>query len=437
MATLSYLVNTAAGGGLCLQTGSSPSRTLIQQSDFTYLGYYNLPNSGAPFSNAYGANGFGMRYQSGTPYFYTLIDNGGYYNLCEFTLPGSYGSNVNWTGTEWGDIWQNNFGSLNPYGHQWLWWDTATTTRLWTGSVTDYGSMGPNQWLMSRTMAGMGGGSGTYSSIKGPWGWSAIGTPAAFLGNIQPVPSWFQSAYSVGPYCAGFGGYKSTWQFGTPKMGPFAMAFPDPSAIAAGTSLSGGVLLMDPGDGATNGSADWYSAGGTVPGVYDRGVRNTSVTNHLEPYGGTPPPTDGTYQWTSPAPDSLGRWAWNDGYDGNGVWLDGINKYGFILIGSFQTQNVTYTSYFNWDVGLIFEFHVIDPYLMGAVANGSAAKNFVYPTNTWQYVFSGANPGASNSQYPSGCIGTIYDPTAQIFYALFCGVNTISGARLYAFSLAI
>lgn len=139
-------------------------------------------------------------------------------------------------------------------------------------------------------------GSGTVTGFNGSYGFQGV-SQRCVMGHVQPVPAWFQSQYSAGPYAYGFGGYASLMgQAGTLSLGFFALIGPDvtTAGYTAASYPPGGYAgdgsdwnvpssaFLVAGDHRTGtSSTDWYTSPGS-PTAKDRGVRLNAVTNYYD-----------------------------------------------------------------------------------------------------------------------------------------------------------
>ena len=309
--------------------GGGGAKTVLTQSDLTYLGYYydgiNVGDTG------YAEGGFTHRYVGGQ--LRLLSWSWGGSNsviLVETSLPGSFGGSTTVT-NQWNDAWGGAF-SLSEGRHVGMWWEEAKS-RLWTCTAIDY----PNTNKFNETLGfhvRTLNSNGTISNLRGPYGLANISN-RRYYGGAQAIPAWFRSQYGIThPYCIGWGGYASLQvEGGTVSLGPTMFAIPEPTDYANNTNFSSSQFktIMDCSGAFDYWPNDWYSQG--QPTIYDRGIRESNVTND--------PSFDGGY-WTSPAPDGDGRWVWGDTNHGTGCWIDGDTKHGFLTIPTMRTGRAWY-----------------------------------------------------------------------------------------------
>ncbi len=378
-------------------TPVTPSGPVLSQSDFTFLGYYDVPHDLYADMN-YG-QGFTHRYVSGQLRFLTMSYYGGQdiyhsYPLVEMIPPAGFSSQVTLSRT-WADPMG---GGLSVFGRfAGLWWEEAHS-RLWVGEGIDY----PDDTqamltvgISTRTLVD----DGTVSNVKGEWGFANI-SQRRLYGGVQPVPAAFQSTYGVGAYCCGWGGYASRGNQGVgggASLGPTMYFMADPSAQPPG-NITGQTAM----DCVAGWASPWYPAQ-TAPSSFDRGVRNSSVAETFD-------------LWTSPSPDGLGRWTWGDSHYNTGCWINGTNKQGFLLVPSFASGNAWYqSSTLNCD-GRNFEIHIYDPAQIGAAVLGSVPIWNVKPTNRWVISLAGmGGPRVGNGPF-GNVAGATFDATTNKLY---------------------
>lgn len=405
------------------------TKAVLQQSDFTYLGYYDIFENGldTPF-----ANGLTCRNVSGDlRMLWFSIDN----SIHEVSLAGkNFGDQITNLTTEW--VISDFLNYRSPDKHTSIWYETAKS-RLWIATAVDY----PDDNYCNNTTQAIytltlnsDGYSASHSNLRGPFGLQGIGARRIY-GGAQAIPTWFQSLYGVGPYAVGWGGYASRMSTGlTVSLGPTAYAIPEPTTYSDNASIPTGSfkIMADFGGGLSSG--DWYAAG--HPTTFDRGRRITNPINYFD--GGdnrqnpsTAPdfaPLPGA-QWLSPAPDGYGRWAWGDTYEGGAVWIDGPTKSGFVVVGNFGGGKCYYAVSSLHSDYVIIERHIFDPYDFGLALQGSKPVFEVYPASMMQLNLSGMGAGQT-------VVGSTYDPVSKKYFILGRGINTYN-LRLYVYSVNI
>ncbi len=391
------------------------NKPILGQSDFVYQGYY-IVQDGGDFQDLYAAQGFTHHYVNGqlrflTSPFFGNNPTGHNDQLVEFAPPASgLGGTVTARTNLWTDYFGGVFGT-DPTQGCWvsLWYEQAQN-RLWTTRAIDYpDDSGINMTvaIVVRTLNS----DGTISNVHGPYGLTGVGARRIY-GGVQAVPSWFQSSYGTGAYCAGWGGYTSRMAQGLgASLGPTFYTFPEPTGYPTGENgIPSSVVktLMDHFGGTVNG--DWYANGS--PTSYDRGVRNSNVTNQYD--GG---------QWLSPAPDGLGRWVWGDSAWNTGCWIETSDKQGFIIVPKFCSGNAYYQGSTLHCDSQTAEIQVFDPNMLGQVAQGTRASWDTKPTNRWEITSTivplGFGWGDTGNNEQGGPAGATYDSTTQTLY-VYC-----------------
>jgi hypothetical protein len=412
-----------------LAPASSGGKNLLSPDDFTFVGSY-------PFSAEKQATyGMGLtcRRVKGELRFLTVSYSGEVKaQLIEFALPAEVGQKITALTGTWDDVWSPaphpNIGGGDQYG---LWWEDQGDGkgRLWTTHCTDYPSddgINATQALAVRTLEA----DGKVSDLKGEYGFKGVGQRAIY-GGVQPIPQWFRDKYDVSqPYAVGWGGYTSRMAQGlVPSLGLEVLAIPDVTSYKADSVIptKDFKILADHRSGTTN-AKDWYAS--KKPTKFDRGQRNADVVNYYE--GGdkrqnpSSPPSDppaAGAQWQSPAPDGFGRFVWGDSYYNTGCWIDGPDKGGFIVIGSFAKGKAYYqTSTLN-NSGRHAELQIFDPHDFGKVIQGKKDPWAVQPAASKLLTDDLTPLGLlipSSGNSPGGAVaGATFDPTTKLLY-LWC-----------------
>ncbi|HWW87553.1 MAG TPA: hypothetical protein VNZ26_28335 [Vicinamibacterales bacterium] len=408
-------------------TGASASGSVLQTSDLSYAGYYDLARGLGGTLPEWG-QGFTFRYVNGQLRFFTCgLMNGG---LCliEFAAPSALGGLVTDVTGSWSSI-------ADGGNHLGLWWEEAHQ-RLWATVAPDYpdnaGTVDVHA-ITTRTLNP----DGTYSDVHGPVGLTGVGTRAIY-GGAQPVPSWFQQQYGVGPYVVGFGGYTSRMAQGLAcSMGPSCFAMPDPASIADQTSNF--KSLLDYRSGTT--TLDWYAQG--HPTTFDRGVRNSDVINYYDngdprQNPSTPPtvPPAASAQWVSPAPDGLGRFIWGDSFNNTGCWIDTPNKRGLLLVASLGSGNAYYMSSQGYTDRKSFEVQIFDPADLGKAAQRRVSPWLVRPASRQVITLPGLGGPNNSGIAPAGGVGgAAYDPMTKLLYLYGVWMNDTIQNRIYVYQV--
>jgi hypothetical protein len=418
---------------LCVPpSGPSSQRPVLTGADFTYIGHYDVRLNGG--NTTYGQC-LAHRYVNGDLRLLTLEWQG---KLTEFSLAGrSLGSLITTRTNQW---------DLMPSGairdRNGLWWDEGRQ-RLWTTSAINY----TGNFLRAQIFTHVLNANGTLTS-RGPVGLEGINAKRVF-GGAAAVPLWFQAAYGVGPYAVGWGGYTSlVAQGGAASMGPSMYVIPEPDFYPVNTDIPANAFrrAMDCSAASAHGN-DWYSQ--SAPSTYDRGMRLTVPINYFDggdnrPAGSasapppTVPPLPGA-QWLSPAPGGVARFVWGDTYMNTGMWIDGPNKHGLVLLPSLLGGKTWYGgATLNCD-RREFELHVFHPAHIGEGILGLRAPWNVRPTTMLQLNLPGMGVkwGLDGNMWPAGTVpGATYDPVSRQLFAMGRAITAdATMARLFVFAV--
>jgi hypothetical protein len=194
---------------------------VLTAQDLSYLGYYDVQTNGQDTTYSQSLT---HRYVNGQLRFLNLQLRG---QLHEFSVAGkNYGDVISTITNHWDLSAQNLLYDFNG-----LWWEEARA-RLWITGAVDYTANNYDSEIHTLALNT----DGTYSGLKVV---TLAGLPMKrTYGGVQPVPTWFQSQYGVGPYVVGWGGYTSlVAQGGGASMGPTMYAMPDPTNLANGAAI--------------------------------------------------------------------------------------------------------------------------------------------------------------------------------------------------------
>ena len=230
-----------------------------------------------------------------------------------------------------------------------------------------------------------------------------------------------------------------------PSLGLMVLAIPDVTTYQANSVIQTKdfKILADHRSGTSNGR-DWYAS--KNPSTFDRGQRNADVVNYFD--GGdnrsnpksapSAPPIKGA-QWLSPAPDGFGRFVWGDSFYNTGCWIDGPNKGGFIVVGSFAKGKAFYQGSTLHNKGRHAELQIFDPEDFGKVlqkkknpwnVQPTASKLLTKDLSSLDLLF----PNSGNN--PSGAVaGATFDATTGMLYLWCPGVNGKYGCCLVAYKM--
>jgi PKD repeat protein len=381
---------------------------VVNQSDFTYIGSFRLPQSANGWSTAFSTGGLAYRYVNGNLQFFTTshVYSGGL--VYEFNYPGvATSSNPNnlpqaQVITNWGDVytgqkWVGNDGGTSnlssgvlTYG---LYYDMSSDRLYW-----NYGDWynATNPYNPSFGYSTLDDSTGVATGVGA---WSLAGRPEKFdRGGILQIPEWFANAYTGGNTLGvGFGGYFSITS--TASFGPAlaAIAPPDPTTDPDDSSLPNIPLI------------------GYPNGAPDRAHTDTDYTSYYD--SGTYPTTPG--QW-NPA-NGTGYWSWSDLIYGAGTWIDTPNGQGVLFIAKVGQGNVWYQTSDRHSQSGAFEWMVYNPADLAAVASGAKQQWQIQPEYEWTdstLPLGNLDQSGWEGDGASQVGGITFDPTTNRLYVL-------------------
>ncbi len=423
------------GGWAAAQAPSAPKnialtrsgRGVLQASDFTYLGYYEVDLEG---QNTVWTQTFTHRYVGGELRFLTLNLKR---ELVEFAAPAGLGGNVTVT-NRWRSPFEGATWVIGDGSKIGIWWDQASH-RLWSTDAIDYPDdkqMYDTANIATRTLNA----DGTISNLRRV-SLEGIGARRVF-GGCQAMPLAWRTQWGFLPFLCGWGGGTSRIGQGlSASLGPTAYGLPDPASVPNGSTFSKAqfrTYMEYPFQ-----SDDWYASG--RPTVGDRGVRNSDVINYLD--SGDPrmnpstppivPPSPGA-KWLSPAPDSLGRMTWNDSFHNTGMAIDGAQLYGFALIGCFYGGKAYYMSSQTLNDKRVFELQIFDPAQWAEAAAGTRPPWNVKPVSRVMLNLPGL--GAAGNTVAGCPAGASYDPVSKRAYVYGTWVMPQDRNRVFVYDVA-
>jgi hypothetical protein len=374
------------------------AQTLLQASDFTYLGAYTVALNG---NDSTYTQGLTTRHVNGELRFLTVLRGG---KLAEFRVPSGFGE-VRVPLRTW-DV--GRTGALDDFIGIWF---EEGKQRLWITSATDYTDRFEDAHVFTMTLND----DGTISDLH-----RALlkGIPERRVyGGCQPSPV---KGY---PYVCGWGGYTSTvMSAGGASVGPTMYAIPDPASVPDGKSISAKVILD---------AADYQS---------NRGVRATLPVNYYD--GGDPRPNPSTpptsppvkgADWLSPNKQGQGWMVMSDSYYGTGMWIDTGAKRGFVLVASLCGGKCFYMSSSVWSETRVFEWHIFDPATLGS---GRLRR----PASMTPFTLPGRSPEPMDGNTPVRNVGAAAYADGRIFlwscggdgtvYQYACGLFTYAVAGI-------
>lgn len=303
-----------SGGGLVKSPDVAPTgKSLLQSSDFSYLGSFCTADLYPTYEGDIGyCRGLTHRYNGATLELFSSAyggdGRGAVFSMTVPTLKTSATYNHAPLVRHWGDVYHGkkliaDGPGGDPQGITYgLYWDEPTSRLYWV-YMDDYSSNMSETSIGYSTLNDSDGSSVAY----GPWGFTEPGYKC--MKGITAIPSEWQSYVGGKRLAAGFGGYESVVGSGGGSMGPSLTAF-DPATM---TALTEGDYLAA-GDVQTL----VHHAVNTTP--YTRPMRGKRDTNYYQE-------TDG---WDVNA--GVGYWTWSDSALQSGIWISTATKEGFMVL---------------------------------------------------------------------------------------------------------
>lgn len=383
-------------------------KPVLNSSNFSYLGSFDLPLVANGWSTAFSFNGLTHRYVNGQLQFLTTshVYSGGL--VYEFNNPGLSANGATATATvvkNWGDVydgkkWVGNGGGSNGLN------SGVTTYGLYYDDNLDrlYWSYG--HWYNATNPYNPSIGYSTLNDetgeATGQGAWSLADRPEKFSrGGLLRMPQWFADSYTGGKSLGvGFGGYFSI--IGTGSFGPSLAAIddPNPSINPDRSALANTPMIGYPSNAPARGerSPNYYS-------TYDGGAWN---------------PSNGT-----------GYWTWSDSIYGSATWIDTPELGGVLYLAKLGTGDVYYQTSERHASGAVFEWMVYDPKDLADVASGVKQQWQIQPKFRWNDSTLPAREVNGFSGDGNNSIGGItYDSTTGRLYVLASGVKK-SGVEWY------
>lgn len=389
----------SSGGGVVRST-SGDTKSVIQQSDFTYLGCFRVPTN---VNSTYGTDyGYGLthRYVGGTMRLMSVTGAPNANLLYEMTPPGTLDTDAtpDTFATEvafWGDIYQDKrylYQDGGTGGNVWgLHWDDTDQRLYWMyqdsyNAANDADCCIGYSTLNDTTTVGTG---------IGAWRMPAsIGCKV--VKGMTGVPSAFASTYLSGKRLAvGFGGYESAATTGPASMGPALFAIDPPSlgVTADRDYLPTPVTLIN---------HPYNSTAYTSP---MRGVRDNNYTTEYD---------------TWYAVGATGYYTWSDLWRQSGVWIDTPTKHGFLVLMVLGNGRVWYELSKGHATSGTHDWVVYDPADLASVAASTESADLVQPSTRWLGEFPHITYPLAGWENEAGPIitGMTFDATTRRLYVL-------------------
>jgi hypothetical protein len=392
---------TTADTTIVVGTPDPLLKTVVNQSNFTYLGSFLMPTStGGGGSAAFSLGGFTMRNVNGQLHFLATgnAQQGGL--VYEVNYPG-IGTGANLPQAQvtqyWGDIytgqkWTNNgssglnSGGNNTYG---LYYD-QNSGRLYWNYGWWYNAAYPYDPSLGYSVLNDATGTAT-----GVGAWSLTNRPEKFdRGGVLQIPTWFANRFTGGDTLGvGFGGYYSITS--TASFGP---------ALAA---ISAPNLNTNPNDSALPNIPLIGYPDGT-----DRAHRDPNYVSYYD--GGTYPTQPGAWN----PQGGVGYWTWSD-IVGGATWIDTPTMQGVLYIAKVGQGQVWYQKSDRHAQSGAFEWLVYDPADLAAVASGAKQQWQIQPKYEWTTPTLPIGPYDANGWQGDGASnigGIAFDPTTNRLY---------------------
>jgi len=370
---------------------ATTAKTLLTQSDFTYLGAFNMPTNIPGGGDGNYAAGFALRHVNGELHAFSVAWSPG--NFFEVKVPAPSLSNPPQAVflRNWGDMTGGKMVDFNAAGF------TAIT-----GLHVDEQSSPPRLYF-----AGQDGYNSCCANSNPAFGYATINDDQ---GNFTPIAAYLLSGHSskqagsclldvpqdfADTYLnangsrrmvAGCGGYFSVANSGPASIGPALTAFAPPTGQATLSTLTSTNLV----------GYDFTMS--TGPNI-DRPNRNplNTITQSFDNWPNT-------------------KWTWAD-YLKQAAWIDTGTKHGVIFFPTMGQNNVYYLSSSLQADNAAHYWYVYDPADLGAVAQGKPQYQ-IQPANSWKVVYPGESdplPAWRDSPW-SEVVGVDYDKTTNYLY---------------------
>jgi hypothetical protein len=382
-----------AGALLYLPQANAAGKTLLQQSDFRYIGAFAMPPSTPGGEDTTFGLGLTHRYVSGElRMFSTAWPSHNVYEVRVPALSTSGTLNQAQVVRDWGDVSGSKrytgSGAAWVYG---LYWDEPDRRLYWSYG-DPYNVSNPNDPAVG------------YSTLNDSTG---TATPVGayifngsvlrmYIGCVMTIPQWFVDAYTGGKRLgAGCGGYFSGvhWDSMGPSLGAFS---PPASSLPDRSSLSITPLVGYPDDSKDT----MYS--------YERCHRDT---NYI-----------GAGNWVAWDPrNGVGYWTAGDYIYQGGIWIDLPDKHGVVYFPSLGNGQVYYDSGMHLAAeGSSHWWFLYDPADLARVAQGQVNQSALVPVR-WPIKYPDIGVNYDLGPFTGGALpqmvtGVTFDPTNRRLY---------------------
>lgn len=450
---------------------------LLQFSDITYVGYYDLNLS---VGQAFYGTTMAIRYVNNSPRMLLSLFNGNNaatrpiveVDIANATLNGTISTAINtWyvdnvSGSP--PVWQQGeFGQSNTNGAcETILWDNNNNVLL-RSSYIAYPDSFIQAWLDVLDVPTSGGSITRQKRLN-------VGTlmDSAIANGFSLIPSQFQSEYGTGAYALGTGTYRSkTAQFGTGSpVGFTTYSVPNISGYSNGSTLpTTNLSLHTP---SVPGKKMWFGYTFTQTGTYTFTSTEVNAPGGIPAYAGVTVPS-GTFSSTNPIvgpldylasggdPRGNGQngpqpvwditlvnpsnngvtygnvgnnttyYGWGDTYAGH-AFIYGPTKRGILAVGAFAGGGVWYGNSSVRRQNFHLEMHIIDPLDLGKVINGTLPATSVNPVD-YKLVTEAPAQGEGDSV---PCVA--WDSTAKKLYVFYTQLYSGGYAnRIHVYSVNV
>jgi hypothetical protein len=383
--TFTFPGGSNVSGTVTTQTASG-AKTLLKQTDLTFLGGFKIPSPGP--SGGAAEWGKCLTIRNGKICTISLD-----HTFDEWNIPTTLGqTNATFPNASpargWGNVfrvrWTTQYGGDSGFVHG-MYWDPIGQRLYWNYGDTYKANLNLDPSLGYTTFNDA---AGTFSSVNC---WQVGHNSKMTMGGVLPIPDWWSQLHTPGKrLAAGFGGYESIVATGPASMGLALFAF-DPAALASTPShgmIPHTTMVMYP-----------YNVG--CGGRMQRDTDYHTEFDSCNPSGG------------------IGYNTWVDIIWQDAVWIDTPTKTGVLLCHVEGNGRVWYqTSTGHAERGSHW-FRVYDPADLADVVHGVKQPWAIQPRNTWAFNFPAqfTYPLPTWQDEPTYLVnGVCYDPTTSRLY---------------------